>query len=45
MIRFLMSLEEVVQLVAFAFQNAVSGDIMVKKSPTFKIGDLISAAV
>ena len=30
MTRFLMSLEEAVELVVFAFQNAVAGDIMVK---------------
>lgn len=30
MTRFLMSLEEAVELVVFAFQNAVAGDIMVQ---------------
>lgn len=40
MTRFLMSLEEAVELVVFAFQNAESGDIMVQKSPASTIGDL-----
>ena len=33
MTRFIMSLEEAVELVIFAFQNAQSGDIMVQKAP------------
>ena len=33
MTRFLMSLEEAVELVIFAFENAEAGDIMVQKSP------------
>lgn len=33
MTRFIMSLEEAVELVIFAFQNAASGDIMVQKAP------------
>jgi UDP-N-acetylglucosamine 4,6-dehydratase len=40
MTRFLMSLEEAVELVVFAFQNAESGDIMVQKAPASTIGDL-----
>lgn len=40
MTRFLMSLEEAVELVIFAFENAVAGDIMVQKSPASTIGDL-----
>ena len=40
MTRFLMSLEEAVELVVFAFQNAEAGDIMVQKSPASTIGDL-----
>ncbi|MFD1927501.1 polysaccharide biosynthesis protein [Sporosarcina siberiensis] len=40
MTRFLMSLEEAVDLVVFAFQNAEAGDIMVQKSPASTIGDL-----
>jgi UDP-N-acetylglucosamine 4,6-dehydratase/5-epimerase len=43
MTRFLMSLEEAVELVAFAYQNAKSGDIMVQKSPASTIGDLAIA--
>lgn len=43
MTRFLMSLEEAVELVVFAFQNAKSGDIMVQKSPASTIRDLAQA--
>ncbi|MFK9117583.1 polysaccharide biosynthesis protein [Peribacillus frigoritolerans] len=43
MTRYLMSLEEAVELVIFAFQNAVAGDIMVQKSPASYIGDLAQA--
>lgn len=43
MTRFLMSLEEAVELVVFAFHNAKSGDIMVQKSPASTIGDLAQA--
>ena len=43
MTRFLMSLEEAVELVIFAFQNAEPGDIMVQKSPASTIGDLAQA--
>ncbi|MBC8157538.1 polysaccharide biosynthesis protein, partial [Armatimonadetes bacterium] len=43
MTRFLMSLEEAVELVVFAFQNAKAGDIMVQKSPASSIGDLAQA--
>jgi UDP-N-acetylglucosamine 4,6-dehydratase/5-epimerase len=43
MTRFLMSLEEAVELVLFAFENANSGDIMVQKSPASTIGDLAQA--
>jgi UDP-N-acetylglucosamine 4,6-dehydratase/5-epimerase len=43
MTRFLMSLEEAVELVVFAFQNAQSGDIMVQKSPASTIRDLAEA--
>jgi UDP-glucose 4-epimerase len=38
-----MSLEEAVELVLFAFENAEAGDIMVQKSPASTIGDLASA--
>jgi len=37
MTRFLMTLEEAVELVVFAFQNAESGDIMIQKSPASTI--------
>lgn len=43
MTRFLMSLEEAVELVVFAFQYAKAGDIMVQKSPASSIGDLAQA--
>jgi UDP-N-acetylglucosamine 4,6-dehydratase/5-epimerase len=43
MTRFLMSLEEAVELVVFAFENAEAGDIMVQKSPASTIGDLVIA--
>lgn len=43
MTRFLMSLEEAVELVVFAFQNAESGDIMVQKAPASTIKDLAQA--
>ena len=43
MTRFLMSLEEAVELVVFAFQKAKTGDIMVQKAPASTIGDLAQA--
>lgn len=43
MTRFLMSLEEAVELVVFAFNNAQAGDIMVQKSPASTIGELAMA--
>ena len=43
MTRFIMSLEEAVNLVIFAFQNAESGDIMVQKAPACTIGVLAQA--
>ena len=43
MTRFIMSLEEAVELVVFAFQNAGSGDIMVQKAPACTIGVLAQA--
>lgn len=43
MTRFLMSLEEAVELVVFAFKNAEAGDIMVQKSPASTIADLAQA--
>lgn len=43
MTRFLMSLEDAVELVVFAFQNAEAGDIMVQKAPASTIGNLAMA--
>ncbi|MHC1682793.1 MAG: polysaccharide biosynthesis protein [Clostridiaceae bacterium] len=43
MTRFLMSLEDAVELVVFAFNYAETGDIMVQKSPASTIGDLAQA--
>lgn len=43
MTRFLMSLDEAVELVVFAFENGKSGDIMVQKSPASTIRDLAQA--
>ena len=43
MTRFIMSLEEAVELVLFAYENAKSGDIMVQKAPASTIGDLAQA--
>jgi len=43
MTRFIMALEEAVKLVIFAFKNAKSGDIMVKKAPACKVGVLAQA--
>ena len=45
MTRFLMSLEEAVELVVFAFENAEAGDIMVQKAPASTIGDLAKAVI
>ncbi len=43
MTRFIMSLEEAVELVLFAFQNAQAGDIMVQKAPACTIETLARA--
>lgn len=43
MTRYIMSLEEAVDLVLYAFQNAKSGDIMIQKAPSCYIGDLAQA--
>ena len=43
MTRFVMSLEEAVELVVYAFQNAESGDIMVQKAPACTIEVLAQA--
>ena len=43
MTRFIMSLEEAVDLVLFAFQNGVSGDVLVQKAPACTIEVLAKA--
>ena len=43
MTRFLMSLEEAVELVVYAFEHAKAGDIMVQKAPACTIGQLAQA--
>lgn len=43
MTRFLMSLDEAVDLVLFAFQNAAPGDLFVQKAPACTIGVLAQA--
>ena len=43
MTRFIMSLEEAVELVLFAFENARTGDILVKKAPACTIATLVQA--
>lgn len=43
MTRFLMSLEEAVDLVLFAFQHAQPGDLFIQKAPACTIGDLAKA--
>ena len=43
MTRFLMSLDEAVELVLFAFENGNGGDLFVNKAPAGTIGDLAQA--
>ncbi len=43
MTRFIMSLEEAVDLVLFAFENGESGDILVQKAPACTIETLVKA--
>ncbi|MDK1725887.1 polysaccharide biosynthesis protein [Dellaglioa algida] len=43
MTRFMMSLDEAVDLVMFAFKNAEQGDIMVQKAPAATINTLVQA--
>jgi UDP-glucose 4-epimerase len=43
MTRYLMSLDEAVDLVLFAFQNGNQGDLFVQKAPASTIGDLARA--
>lgn len=43
MTRFLMSLEEAVELVLFAFEKGMPGDLFIQKAPACTIGDLAEA--
>jgi UDP-N-acetylglucosamine 4,6-dehydratase len=43
MTRFLMTLEESVDLVLYAFKHAKPGDIFVQKAPSSRVGDLATA--
>lgn len=45
MTRYLMSLEEAVELVIYAYQNGQQGDIFVQKSPACTIKDLAQALI
>lgn len=45
MTRFLMSLDEAVELVLFAFEHGNAGDLFVNKAPAATIGDLAQAIV
>jgi UDP-N-acetylglucosamine 4,6-dehydratase/5-epimerase len=45
MTRFLMSLEESVELVMYAFENAQAGDIFVQKAPASTVADLAQALI
>jgi UDP-N-acetylglucosamine 4,6-dehydratase/5-epimerase len=45
MTRFLMSLEEAVELVLYAFEHGNSGDLFVQKSPAATIGDVAKALI
>jgi UDP-glucose 4-epimerase len=45
MSRFFMSLDDAVDLVLFAFENANSGDLFVNKAPAGTIGDLAQALI
>lgn len=45
MTRFLMSLDEAVDLVLFAFEHGQAGDLFVQKSPASTVGDLAQAII
>jgi len=45
MTRYLMSLEEAVELVVYAYQHGVQGDIFVQKSPASTVMDLAQALI
>lgn len=43
MTRFLMSMDEAIELVLFAMEHAESGDLLIRKAPASTIGDLAEA--
>jgi UDP-glucose 4-epimerase len=45
MTRFLMNLDEAVDLVLFAFEHAEQGDLFIQKAPASTIGDLAKAVI
>lgn len=45
MTRFIMSLDEAVELVLFAFEHGISGDILVQKAPACTIGTQANAVI
>ena len=45
MTRFLMSLDDAVDLVLFAFENGNQGDLFINKAPAASIGDLAQAII
>jgi UDP-N-acetylglucosamine 4,6-dehydratase len=45
MTRFMMTLDDAVELVLYAFENGNSGDIFVQKSPASTIGELANALI
>jgi UDP-glucose 4-epimerase len=45
MTRYMMSLEEAVNLVLFAFENGNQGDLFVQKAPASTVGDLAQALI
>lgn len=45
MTRFLMTLDEAVDLVLFAFEKGAAGDLFVQKSPASTVGDLAKALI
>lgn len=45
MTRFMMTLEDAVDLVVFAFQNAAQGDLFVQKAPAATVGTLAEAVL
>lgn len=43
MTRFLMTLDDAVELVFFGFERAEAGDLMIQKSPAARVGDIATA--